>query len=92
MTYIRGLTGFRNRWPATSPGFGNSPSDNDFRITNTKTGYGVRLRADMPVTRLLWWSCPAPWGSSLNMDVKLKPGEEKHWTHTLDYYGPGDRS
>jgi hypothetical protein len=24
------------------------------------------------------------------MDVKLKPGEEKVWTHTLDYYGPGD--
>jgi hypothetical protein len=24
--------------------------------------------------------------------VKLKPGEEKHWTHTLDYYGPGDRT
>jgi hypothetical protein len=24
------------------------------------------------------------------MDIKLKPGEETHWTHTMDYYGPGD--
>jgi hypothetical protein len=50
----------------------------------------VRLRASMPVTRLLWWSVPSTMGIEPYMDVKLKPGEEKRWTHTLDYYGPGD--
>ena len=91
MTYIRGLTG-QEQVASDLTGFGNSVNDNDFRITNTKTGYGVRLRADMPVTRLLWWSVPSTMGIEPYMDVKLKPGEEKHWTHTLDYYGPGDRS
>ena len=89
MTYIRGLTG-QEQVASDLTGFGNSAGDNDFRITNTKTGYGVRLRADMPVTRLLWWSVPRTMGIEPYMDVKLKPGEEKHWTHTLDYYGPGD--
>jgi hypothetical protein len=91
MTYLRGLTG-QEQVAGDLTGFGSSPSDNDFRITNTKTGYGVRIRADMPVTRLLWWTVPSTMGIEPYMDVKLKPGEEKHWTHTLDYYGPGDRT
>jgi len=91
MTYLRGLTG-QEQVAGDLTGFGSSPSDNDFRVTNTKTGYGVRIRADMPVTRLLWWTVPSTMGIEPYMDVKLKPGEEKHWTHTLDYYGPGDRT
>jgi hypothetical protein len=89
MTYLRGLTG-QEQVASDLTGFTNAVSDNDFRITNTKTGYGVRIRADMPVTRLLWWSVPSTMGIEPYMDVKLKPGEEKRWTHTLDYYGPGD--
>jgi len=89
MTYLRGLTG-QEQVASDLTGFTNAVSDNDFKVTNTKTGYGVRLRADMPVTRLLWWSVPSTMGIEPYMEVKLKPGEEKRWTHTLDYYGPGD--
>ena len=89
MTYLRGLSG-QEQVASDLTGFTNAVSDNDFRITATKTGYGVRLRADMPVTRLLWWSVPSTMGIEPYMDVKLKPGEEKRWTHTLDYYGPND--
>jgi hypothetical protein len=89
MTYIRGLTG-QEQVASDLTGFTNAVSDNDFRVTNTKTGYGVRLRADMPVSRLLWWSVPSTMGIEPYMDVKLQPGEEKRWSHTLDYYGPGD--
>jgi hypothetical protein len=89
MTYLRGITG-QEQVASDLTGFTNAVSDNDFRITATKTGYGVRLRADMPVTRLLWWSVPSTMGIEPYMDVKLKPGEEKRWTHTLDYYGPDD--
>ena len=49
------------------------------------------IRADMPVSRLLWWSVPSTMGIEPYMDVKLEPGEEKRWSHTIDYYGPGDR-
>jgi hypothetical protein len=89
MTYLRGLTG-QELMASELTGFGGSASDNDFRVTNTKTGYGVRIRADMPVMRLVWWSIPSAMGIEPYMSVKLKPGEEKHWTHTLDYYGPGE--
>ena len=91
MTYLRGLTG-QEQVASDLTGFGPSASDNDFRVTNTKTGYGVRMRADLPVSRLLWWSIPATMGIEPYMDIKLAPGETKSWTHTLDYYGPGDRT
>ena len=89
MTYQRGLTG-EEQVASDLTGFTNAVADNDFKITATKTGYGVRIRADKPVTRLLWWSVPSTMGIEPYMDVKLKPGESKTWTHTLDYYGPGD--
>jgi len=89
MTYLRGLTG-EEQVASDLTGFTKAIADNDFRITATKTGYGVRLRADKPVTRLLWWSVPSTMGIEPYMDIKLKPGEETHWTHTMDYYGPND--
>lgn len=89
MIYLRGLSG-QEQVAGDLSGFSNAAGDNDFRITNTKTGYGVRLRADLPVTRLLWWSVPSTMGIEPYMDIKLRPGEEKHWTHTLDYFGPAD--
>ena len=64
--------------------------DVDFKITDTKSGFGLRIRADRPVSRLLWWSVPSPMGIEPYMDIKLKPGEEMHWSHIMDYYGPGD--
>jgi hypothetical protein len=89
MTYLRGLTG-EEQVASDLTGFTNAVADNDFRITATKTGYGIRIRADKPVSRLLWWSVPSTMGIEPYMDIKLKPGEETHWTHTMDYYGPGD--
>jgi hypothetical protein len=90
MTYLRPLTG-EEQVAGDLTGFSTAISDNDFRVTNTKTGYGVRLRADLPVTRLLWWTVPSTLGIEPYMDIKLKPGETKRWTHTFDYYGPGDK-
>ena len=50
--------------------------------------YAGQMR--LPVVRLLWWSVPSTMGLEPYVEVKLKPGEEKRWSHTLDYYGPGD--
>ena len=67
MTYLRGITG-QEQVASDLTGFGASASDNDFRVTATRTGYGVRIRADRPVTRLLWWSVrgrePMRWSST----------------------------
>jgi hypothetical protein len=76
----------------TSPisGFGSSASDYDFRIVNSVTGFGVRMRADQPVDSINFWSIHTVLGWEPYIAIALKPGETKRWTNTYDYFGPGE--
>ena len=76
----------------TSPisGFGTSVSDYDFKVTNTKTGFGQRIRADQPLARINFWSIRTNVSWEPYIAISLKPGETKRWTYTYDYFGPGE--
>jgi hypothetical protein len=69
-------------------GFSDKVSDYDFRVANSATGYGVRIRADQPVARINFWSVNTILGWEPYIAISLKPGETKRWTNTYDYYGP----
>ena len=67
-------------------GLRNSVKDYDFRIENMKTGAGVRITGDKPVSRIIYWSsattqCPEPY-----IDVNIQPGETFSWNITYDFY------
>ena len=76
----------------TSPftGFGASASDYDFKVVNTKTGFGQRIRADQPLSRINFWSIRTIFSWEPYIAISLKPGETKKWTYTYDYFGPGE--
>jgi hypothetical protein len=76
----------------TSPftGFGNTASDYDFKVVNTKTGFGQRIRADQPLARINFWSIRTIFSWEPYIAISLKPGETKKWTYTYDYFGPGE--
>jgi hypothetical protein len=76
----------------TSPimGYGTSASDYDFRVVNTATGFGQRLRADQPVARINFWSVNTVLGWEPYIAIALKPGMSKSWTNTYDFFGPED--
>jgi hypothetical protein len=76
----------------TSPftGFGASASDYDFKVVNTKTGFGQRIRADQPLARINFWSIRTIFSWEPYIAISLKPGETKKWTYTYDYFGPGE--
>jgi hypothetical protein len=76
----------------TSPftGFGTSASDYDFKVVNTKTGFGQRIRADQPLARINFWSIRTIFSWEPYIAISLKPGETKKWTYTYDYFGPGE--
>ena len=76
----------------TSPisGFGNSASDYDFKVVNTKSGFGQRIRADQPLARINFWSIRTNVSWEPYIAISLKPGESKKWTYTYDYFGPGE--
>jgi hypothetical protein len=89
LRYLRGLTG-QEQVAGELTGFSASASDNDFHVTDTASGYGVRIRHDQPISHLFFWSVPSTMGLEPYVVISLKPGEEKRWTYLFDYYGPGD--
>jgi hypothetical protein len=76
----------------TSPisGFGSGVGDYDFKVVNTKTGFGQRIRADQPLARINFWSIRTTFSWEPYIAISLKPGETKRWTYTYDYFGPGE--
>lgn len=67
-------------------GFGATPRDYDFRIENRKTGAGVHITGDRPLSKLVFWSawktvCPEPY-----IDISIAPGQETSWRITYQFY------
>ena len=70
-------------------GFGTTAKDYDFRIENRKTGAGVRVTGDRPLSKLLFWSawktvCPEPY-----IDLRIEPGTQGSWRITYEFYQAG---
>lgn len=72
-------------------GFGDAVSDYDFRIVNTATGFGQRLRADQPIARINFWSVHTVLGWEPYIAIALKPGETKRWTNSYDFFATGEK-
>jgi hypothetical protein len=87
---IRYLRAVKEGESVTSPisGFGTTVGDYDFRIVNTKSGFGQRIRADQPLSRINFWSIRTNVSWEPYIAISLKPGESKKWTYTYDYFGP----
>jgi hypothetical protein len=71
-------------------GFSDKVSDYDFKVVNTATGFGQRIRADQPLARINFWSIRTIFSWEPYIAISLKPGETKRWTYTYDYFGPGE--
>ncbi len=67
-------------------GFSGSTSDFDFVVENSRTGVGVEETADLPLSRIVFWSirttiCPEGY-----VHLKIAPGEIAHWTIRYRFY------
>jgi hypothetical protein len=67
-------------------GFSDKASDYDIKIENSKTGAGVRITGDLPISKLVFWSaprtvCPEPYTM-----IKVTPGETVTWKILYQFY------
>jgi hypothetical protein len=67
-------------------GFGSSARDFDFRVENRKSGAGVRVTGDRPLSRLYFWSTRATVCPEAYVDMKIEPGQESHWAIHYEFY------
>jgi hypothetical protein len=75
---------FLGVFPVT--GYGSTMNDYDFRIENKKTGAGVRITGDKPLTRLNFWSAPSTICPEPFVGIKVEPGKEVSWRITYEFY------
>ena len=73
-------------YSASFTGFGADAKDNDIRIENKKTGAGVHITGDRPLTRLGYWSIRTVVSPEPYIDLNIEPGQQFAWTYTYDYY------
>ena len=66
-------------------GFGADAKDNDIRIENKKTGAGVHITGDRPLTRLGYWSIRTVVSPEPYIDLNIEPGQQFAWAYTYDY-------
>jgi hypothetical protein len=67
-------------------GFSNSAGDYDIKIENRKTGAGVRITGDRPLSDLIFWTvrttlCPEPY-----ITIRVNPGKETSWRISYQFY------
>ena len=67
-------------------GFGDTSKDFDIRVENAKTGAGVRLTGDRPLSRVVFWSIRTVLSPEPYVEMKIEPGRESRWVLTYDFY------
>ncbi len=67
-------------------GFGDTSKDFDIRVENSKTGAGVHLVGDRPLTRIVFWSIRTVVSPEPYIEMKIEPGKESRWNLTYDFY------
>lgn len=67
-------------------GFGSTAADYSITVENRRTGAGVRIRGDRPLSRLVFWSirttvCPEPY-----ISIRVEPGRTFEWRIAYQFY------
>ena len=73
-------------YSASFTGYAPEAKDNDIRIENKKTGAGVRITGDRPLSRFSYWSIRTVVAPEPYIDLNIEPGQQFAWTYTYDYY------
>jgi hypothetical protein len=85
MVYTKALTG-EERVTFPFEGFGKTSKDYDVRVENRRTGAGVRVVGDRPMTRLALWSIRSVISMEPFVDVTTAPGQVTNWRYTYTYF------
>lgn len=86
LIYQRELQKGENIYSSGLQGFGPTAKDYDLTIQNRKTGAGVRITADQPLSKFVFWassrtSCPEPY-----IQIQAAPGEEFTWKISYAFF------
>jgi len=67
-------------------GFQPVAKDYDIQIENLHTGAGVRISADQPMSKLIFWACSTIFCPEPYIQLKINPGETVKWKISYKFY------
>ncbi len=67
-------------------GFSGSAADYNIAVENHKTGAGVRVTGDQPLTRVVFWSASKVLSPEAYINLKIAPGQERTWRMAYEFY------
>ncbi len=67
-------------------GFGGEAKDYEFRVENRKTGAGVRVTGDKPLSKVIFWSIRSVLSPEPYVSMKIVPGETFSWAIRYEFY------
>jgi hypothetical protein len=85
IVYLKTL---ENRDVVSTPvqGFGDSVSDHEIRIENSRVGAGMKIRADRPLSSENLWSIRSVMAMEPFIAISIEPGKEFTWKTDYEYY------
>lgn len=86
LVYLRELKKGEHIFNNNLEGFSGSAKDYNIRIENRKSGAGVSITSDQPLSKMVFWassttSCPEPY-----IQLRAEPGEEFRWKIAYTFY------
>ena len=67
-------------------GFGPGLGDHSFKVENRKSGAGVRVSGDQPMSKLLFWCGWKVLSPENYVSMKIEPGGEFRWMVRYEFY------
>ena len=67
-------------------GFSDSLKDTEIVIENRKTGAGLKISGDRPLTRSMLWSVRTVIAPEPYIALDIQPGAEFTWKDMIEYY------
>jgi hypothetical protein len=67
-------------------GFGGSARDYKISVENRKTGAGVIITGDQPLTKVVFWSIRTVLAPEAFLSMKIEPGKTHKWTYRYQFY------
>jgi hypothetical protein len=85
LVYLKTLEG-KDQLAASLTGFGESAGDFDFRVEQRKTGAGIRIMGDRPLSNASVWSIRTVYALEPFVALEIPPGSETKWKFTYEFY------
>ena len=86
ISYLRTLENNESMYINDLTGYSNDVADYNIRIENLRTGAGVHISGDKPLSRVVFWSCPTTSCPEPYITVKAAPGQTFTWKITYRFY------